>query len=610
MCGIVGYTGSRIASTCLLPALHRLEYRGYDSSGLATLNGNGIEVWKEVGRIDALKALLGATHPHGSLGIAHTRWATHGAPSRQNAHPHVDCSGRIAVVHNGIIENFRQLRAALAERGHRFRSPTDTEIVAHLIEQEIGHGLPEAVRRAAARLRGSYAIVCMSEGSPDLLVAARNGSSPLILGRGDGETFVASDVPALLGEAREVSVLGQGEIALLRPGDVRIETFDGAVVERPWTPIEADPQAAEKGGHPHFMLKEILEQPQAVEATLVDQIDPDTGDVRLAELGMTDRELAALHRLCVLACGTSYHAGLVGRALIEATARLAVDVELASEFRHGNPVIDGRTLALAISQSGETADTLGALLLARALGTRTAGICNVVGSSLTREADGVIPTRAGIEIGVAATKTFTTQIAALSMLALKLGVARGFLDRTEARRSGAALHEVPQAMARVLETADDIRARIEPYAGARCFLFLGRGTGHALALEGALKLKEISYIHAEGYAAGEMKHGPIALIDHSVPVVALLPRGPHHEKTCGNVEEALARGGRVIAIAEEGDDDLPDGIETTIRVPAVAPWLQPMVLALPLQLMAYHVGVLRGCDVDKPRNLAKSVTVE
>ena len=610
MCGIVGYIGPRQAATVLLPALRRLEYRGYDSAGIATVNGETLDVRKAVGKIVRLEALLEKDPPQGSVGVAHTRWATHGRPSDANAHPHVDCGSRLAIVHNGIIENYRELRKDLAREGHRFRSETDTEVIAHLIERHRANGLPEAVLRAARELRGAYALVCVAGDAPDMLVAVRRGSSPLIIGLGDGEVFLASDIPAILGETREVLVLEEGEQALLTPDKVTLCTLNGNPVGRSVTTVPWEREAAEKGGYPHFMLKEIFEQPEAVRNTMRERVDLETGDIQIPELGLTDRDLAGMNRLCFVACGTSLHAALVARYLVEAFARLPVEVDISSEFRYRQPVLDSRVLTVPISQSGETADTLGALREAREQGSRVVGICNVVGSSVAREADGVLYTRAGIEIGVASTKTFTAQLTALILLALKLGLARGFADRGLVHQVIKGLWEVPDLMDALLRQSDEICDVAARFAESKDFLFLGRGIHYPLALEGALKLKEISYIHAEGYPAGEMKHGPIALIDERMPVVAITPRGPTYEKMAGNIEEVKARDGIVIAVATAGDSEIGANADVVIPIPPTLHWLQPLLVALPLQLLAYHIAILRGCDVDQPRNLAKSVTVE
>ena len=610
MCGIVGYVGHREAVSLILPGLRRLEYRGYDSAGIATVSRMSLDVRKATGKIADLEALLAADRPEGTLGVGHTRWATHGRPSDANAHPHLDCRSEVAIVHNGIIENYRELRKKLVAEGHRFRSQTDTEVIAHLIERYQTNGLAGAVLRAARDLQGAYAVACIASNAPNTLIAFRRGSSPLVIGFGQGEMFVASDIPALLGQTREILVLDDGELAAVTPEGITLRTFDGVPIRRQPSTVPWDGEAAEKSGYPHFMLKEIFEQPEAVRNTMRERVDPEGLDIRIPELGLKDRELAGLNRLCFVACGTSWHAGLVGKYLVEAFARLPVEVDIASEFRYRRPVVDSRVLTVPISQSGETADTLAALRVAREHGSRAVAICNVVGSSLAREADGVVYTRAGIEIGVASTKAFTAQLVAVTLLALKLGLARSFVDPALVRQMVKGLWELPDLLSVVLRQSDAIRRVAEQFVDRDHFLYLGRGLQFPLALEGALKLKEISYIHAEGYAAGEMKHGPIALIDPRMPVVAVAPRGATYEKMTSNIEEIKARDGIVIAVATEGDEEIATKADVVIPVPASLEWLQPLLTAVPLQLLAYHLGVLRGCDVDQPRNLAKSVTVE
>ncbi len=610
MCGIVGYTGRRDAVAFMLPGLRRLEYRGYDSAGIATVDRRTLEVRKTVGKVASLERRLAADRPRGTLGLAHTRWATHGRPSEANAHPHVDCAGRLAIVHNGIIENYRGLRRCLAADGHRFRSETDTEVIAHLIERYYTGDLEEAVRRATRELRGAYALACIAVDFPDTLVAVRSGSSPLVIGVGQDEMLLASDVPALLGETREFVILEDGDLAVLTPSALRITTVDGGPVQRGRASVSCDATAAEKAGYPHFMLKEIFEQPDAVRNTLRERVDADGDAIDIPELGLKDREIAGLNRLCFVACGTSWHAALVGKYLVEAFARIPVEVDIASEFRYRQPVLDSRVLTVPISQSGETADTLAALCEAREQGSRAVAICNVVGSSLARESDGVLYTRAGIEMGVASTKAFTAQLTAVTLLALKLGLARGIADPAHIRQVVKSLCEIPDLMSLVLAQSDEIKAVAERVVERTGLLYLGRGPYYPLALEGALKLKEISYIHAEGYAAGEMKHGPIALIDEHMPVVAIVPRGSTYEKMSSNLEEVKARDGVVIAVATAGDEEIAAKADIVIPIPAAPDWTQPLLAAIPLQILAYHVGVLRGCDVDQPRNLAKSVTVE
>jgi glucosamine--fructose-6-phosphate aminotransferase (isomerizing) len=610
MCGIVGYIGHGEALDVLVPALRRLEYRGYDSAGVAVANGHGLQVRRTVGKIAALEESLATGRPSGRLGIAHTRWATHGRPSTTNAHPHIDCHARLAVVHNGIIENYRELRRRLAADGHRFRSETDTEVIAHLIEHYRSGDLAGAVRRAADDLRGSYAIACISDEEPHTLVAMRRGSSPLVIGYGDGEALLASDIPALLGRAREMVALADGDMAILTGSHLSIRTADGIEAQRSAMQVPWDPAAAERNGYPHFMLKEIFEQPEAIRNTLRELVTASADDVHLPESRLSDWDLQSLNRLLFIACGTSFHAALVGKYLIEAFARLPVEVDIASEFRYRDPILDGRALTVPISQSGETADTLAALRHARAGGSRSLSICNVVGSSMARESEGVLYTRAGVEIGVASTKAFTAQLASVLLLAIKLGRVRGMLDADDARRRIQDLQAAPELMERTLELNDHIRTLAGRFAAARDFLYLGRGVHYPLALEGALKLKEISYIHAEGYAAGEMKHGPIALIDAGMPVVAIAPDGAYYEKTVANIEEVKARDGMVIAIASSRDETIQSLADASILIPAAPVWIQPLLASIPLQLLAYHIAVARGCDVDQPRNLAKSVTVE
>jgi glutamine---fructose-6-phosphate transaminase (isomerizing) len=614
MCGIVGYIGTSAAVDVLLPALKRLEYRGYDSAGVATINGHGLEICKALGKISNLEAQFAKVGlPSGSLGIAHTRWATHGRPCEMNAHPHVDCRSRLAVVHNGIIENHQQLRAMLAARGHKFRSQTDTEVIAHLIEShraQSGGDLVEAISSAVRELKGSFAIACIAEDRPDMLVAVRGGGSPLVLGLGSDEAFLASDIPALLGRSLEVVVLEEGDVAILSRGKAAVRRFDGHSVSRHATPISMSAEAVERNGYRHFMLKEIFEQPDAVQNTLAGRIDRSKARVQLEGLGLEDRDLASLSRVSFMACGTSWHAALVGKYLVEEWARLSAEAEIASELRHRRPVTESGLLAVPISQSGETADTLAASRLVRSLGTRVVAVSNIVGSSLAREAGGVLYTRSGLEIGVAATKTFTTQIAAVTLLSLKIALARGAVDSHFATDIILALLALPSMMRKALAQSDAIRKIAEPLVDKKDFLFLGRGLQYPMALEGALKLKEISYQHAEGYPAGEMKHGPIALIEAGTPVIALAPCGPTLASMASSIQEVKARDGFVIAIVTEGDDVIKEIADVLIPIPRAPHWLQPFLTAIPLQLLAYHLATLRGADVDQPRNLAKSVTVE
>src|SRR2546426_11751144 len=610
MCGIVGYVGHGDPISFILPGLRRREYRGYDSAGSATVPKRALDVRKTAGKIADLETLLAGDPPQGTLGVGHTRWATHGRPSDANAHPHLDCQSQVAIVHNGIIENYRELRKALVADGHRFRSQTDTEVIVHLIERYQTNGLAGAVLRAVRDLQGAYAVACIASNAPDTLVAFRRGSSPLVIGFGHEEMFVASDIPALLGQTREILVLDEGELAVVTPEGLTLRTLDGVPIRRHPSTVPWEGEAAEKAGYPHFMLKEIFEQPEAIRNTLRERVDPEVPDIRIPELGLKDRELAGLNRLCFVACGSSWHAALVGKYLVEAFARLPVEVDIASEFRYRHPVLDSRVLTVPISQSGETADTLAALREARDQGSRAVAICNVVGSSLAREADGVVYTRAGIEIGVASTKAFTAQIAAVTLLALKLGLARDLVDPALVRQVVKGLWELPDLMSVVLRQSDAIRRVAERFVACDHSLYLGRGLHFPLALEGALKLKEISYTHAEGYPAGEMKHGPIALIDARMPVVAIAPRGSTYEKMTSNLEEVKARDGIVIAAATDGDEEIEAKADLVIPIPSSLEWLQPLLIAPALQLLAYHLGVLRGCNVDQPRNLAKSVTVE
>jgi glucosamine--fructose-6-phosphate aminotransferase (isomerizing) len=595
----------------IVEGLRRLEYRGYDSAGIAVVGPRGLDIRRSKGKLANLASRLRDQPLEGTTGIGHTRWATHGRPSDENAHPHR--YGGVAVVHNGIIENHLDLRAALQASGHAFASETDTEIFAHLIADALAGpargDLPQAVREALKEVRGSYAIAVASETTPGMLVAAKN-ASPLVVGYGQGESFLASDVPAILEHTRLVSYLEEGELAVLTPSGVAIEDRDGRPVTREPRRIEWSAVAAEKDGHKHFMHKEIFEQPRAVADTIRGRISLEEGDVALDGLDVSEAYAREIDRLVVVACGTSWHAGLSGRLMIESLARLPVEVELASEFRHRDPVVGPRTMVLAISQSGETADTLAAVKEAKRRGARAFAVCNVVGSAIPRECEGTLYTHAGPEIGVASTKAFTTQLAALFLLAVKLGRLRGTLSAEAARGHLEALARIPLQMDEVLRREPGVLPVARRCALARDVLFLGRGSQFPVALEGALKLKEISYIHAEGYAAGEMKHGPIALIDEALPVVVLAVREPSYEKTLGNVEEVRARGGQVIAVVADGDAHASSLASVALTVPEAPALLSPLLTILPLQLLAYHVADLKGTDVDQPRNLAKSVTVE
>jgi glutamine---fructose-6-phosphate transaminase (isomerizing) len=608
MCGIVGYVGPKQATDVLLAGLASLEYRGYDSAGLAIMDGDGLEVRRRVGKLVNLRDAVTESPMEGTTGIGHTRWATHGRPTEENAHPHTDCTGAIAVVHNGIIENFVELRNELTAAGHTFRSETDTETIAHLIESHYDGDLTDAVRRAIAHLEGSYALAAVHADNPETVVAARK-DSPLIIGVGSGENIVASDVPAVLAHTREVMVLEDGDVATVTRDGVVV--IDGAGLER--TPemmhIDWDLAAAEKGGYEDFMLKEIHEQPAAVAATLRGRMSPD-GLIQLSELQMTEEAIRRVSRVFIIACGTSYHAGLIGKRLIESWVRLPVEVDVSSEFRYSEPILGDDVMVVAITQSGETADTLAGVREAREAGAKVMAISNVVGSRVTREADGVIYTHAGPEIGVAATKTFTSQIAALYVLALHLAQVRGTLPPARVAAIWDELVRLPEAIEEVLANEDQVEECARDYNGAASSLFLGRGLGVPVAMEGALKLKEISYIHAEAYAAGEMKHGPIALITSEMPVVVVATAGRTYDKVVSNVEEVRARGGRIIAVASEGDEEICRQAECVLRVPLTSEDLMPIPAVVPLQLLAYHIAKMRGCNVDQPRNLAKSVTVE
>jgi len=608
MCGIVGYIGPRRASDVLVGGLARLEYRGYDSAGLATVEGDQLKVTRRVGKLVNLRNALEGDTPIATVGIGHTRWATHGKPSEENAHPHIDCSGTVAVVHNGIIENYVELREELAATGHILRSETDTETIAHLVESYYQGDFVAAVAHALRRLEGSYALAIVHRDHPDTIIAARI-DSPLIIGLGQGENIVASDIPAVLEYTREVLSLREGDMAVVTADTVTVYDAAGATGDPDVMHIEWDLDAAEKGGYEDFMLKEIFEQPTAIRETLRGRMGED-GQVQLSELQMSANAVAGIDRVYIIACGTSLHAGIVAKNLIEAWARIPVEVQCSSEFRYGDPIIDEQTLTVAITQSGETADTLAGVREARERGAKVVAITNVVGSRVTREADGVIYTHAGPEIGVAATKTFTSQIAALTVLALKLGQAKGTLSDEEVASYWQELATLPDVVAAELEdlgTLDEAAALCEPAASS---LFLGRGMGVPVAMEGALKLKEISYIHAEAYPAGEMKHGPIALITDEVPVVVVATQGHTYEKVVSNIQEVRARGAKVVAVATAGDEEIRQHAEHVLHVPATPEVLSAIPATVPLQLLAYHIAKRKGCNVDQPRNLAKSVTVE
>ncbi len=608
MCGIVGYVGPREATPILVAGLRKLEYRGYDSAGLATISDRRIEVRRSVGKLDNLDAMLREQPLRGTPGVGHTRWATHGRPSEQNAHPHR--AGKVVVIHNGIIENFLELRHALAKRGRTMASETDTEVISHLIDEFVaeGCGLAEATRRAIAELAGSFAIVVLSESEPDRMVAAKN-ATPIVLGLGDGENFVASDIPAMLEHTRRVVFLEDGEVAEVTAGTADITTFDGRPVERTAKVVAWDAVTAQKGGYKHFLLKEIHEQPQAIIDTMRGRILQEEGDVQL-DVEVTDNLPAGVERCVLVACGTAWHASLVGKFLIEHLAGIPCEVDYGSEFRYRDPILGPQTLLLVVSQSGETADTLAAVETGRERKTPVLAVCNVVDSSIARRSSGVLYTHAGPEISVASTKAFTTQLTGLYLLALHLGRRRGRIDADRGRQLLSDLVALPALVKSALSREKHIERVAKKYGQAKDFLYLGRGINYPVALEGALKLKEISYIHAEGYPAGEMKHGPIALINEEMPVVVLIPHDAVFQKTLSNLKEVESRGGRIIVVTDAKTDDLEDVAWEVLEVPASNELLTPILLTVPLQLLAYHVAVYRGTDVDQPRNLAKSVTVE
>jgi glutamine---fructose-6-phosphate transaminase (isomerizing) len=612
MCGIVGYIGRKDAVDILMGGLGRLAYRGYDSSGIVVQTDVGLEVRRSVGKIDRLRRIIEQAPVSGTTGLGHTRWATHGRPSDHNAHPHADCTGRLVIVHNGILENYLELKTDLERTGHRFASETDSEVMAHLVECGLAKGLDlvGAVRWSIGRIRGAYALAALSAGTPDLIVVAKRGAGAVVVGLGEGETFVASDIPAVLPHTRTVLILEDGEVAEVTRERVALSTQEGRPVERAPLSITWDAAMAEKNGYPHFMLKEIHEQPEAVAATFSGRVDTETGSVVLPEANLTPELLTRTERVVFVSCGTSYHAALAGRSMVERLAGFRCEVDIASEFRYRDTVLGPDTLVVAISQSGETADTLGAVRAARQQGSAVLAITNVVGSAIAREADGVIYTHAGPEIGVASSKTFTATVTACYLLGLALGLGKGFLTGLDGQKRVAELREVPALMSEALADQASAAQLARELSGYTNFLYLGRGMQFPIALEGALKLKEISYVHAEGYAAGEMKHGPIALIDDHMPVVVLMPRDNTYDRMVANVEEVKARGGRVIAVCNRGDEGTARRAEHRLEVPAAADLLSPLITVIPLQLLAYHMAVLRGCDVDQPRNLAKSVTVE
>jgi glucosamine--fructose-6-phosphate aminotransferase (isomerizing) len=616
MCGIVGYIGRHKAVPIILEGLKRLEYRGYDSAGLAVYCDGELAVRRAEGKLRNLEEAIRLSPLDGTFGIGHTRWATHGRPTEENAHPHRDCHGDVVVVHNGIVENYLSLKQGLEAEGHVFKTETDTEVIAHLVEKHFRGNLEQAVQAAVSELTGVFALAVISRSDPNKIVAARSGP-PVVIGLGDNEYFVASDVPAILHHTRDMFFLADGDIAVLTPEGVRLSDFEGRPVNRQVSHILWDPIMAEKGGYKHFMLKEIFEQPRAVRDTMIGRVGQESGRIFLEEMDITAEEFRQFREIKIVACGTSWHAALAGKFMIEKLARIPVEVDYGSEFRYRDPILGPDTLTVVISQSGETADTLAALREAKRKGSKTVAICNVVGSMVTREAAGTIITHAGPEIGVASTKAFTCQLTALFMLAMYLGQTRGTLDVASSRSLVQELLRVPQLLEAVLSN-DALYEELGRWLfRSTDFLFLGRGVHFPIALEGALKLKEISYIHAEGYPAGEMKHGPNALIDEKLPVVVLATRDRSsdesrilYEKTLSNIQEVKAREGIVLALVTEGDQDVPKIADHTIVLPAASELLMPILEVVPLQLLAYHIAVRRGCDVDQPRNLAKSVTVE
>jgi len=624
MCGIVGYVGKKRVVPVIIEGLRKLEYRGYDSAGIAVSgNGEGLQIRRAEGKLRNLEEAIRLKPLDGTYGIGHTRWATHGRPTEENAHPHRDCSGRIVVVHNGIIENYVSLKKKLIEEGHRFTTETDTEVIAHLVERyflKTGNGhrpsLEEAVRKTVGQLTGVFALSVIAVDEPNKIVAARNGP-PAVIGLGNEEYFVASDVPAILYHTRDLFFLGDGDLAVITPDGVQLTDFNGQPIVRQVQHVTWDPIMAEKGGFKHFMLKEIYEQPRAVRDTTLGRISQETGHVFLDEMEITEAEFRSARKINIAACGTSWHAAQAGKFMIERLARLPVEVDYASEWRYRDPIVGPDTITMVISQSGETADTIAAQREAKSKGSKTLAICNVVGSMITREAAGTIYTHAGPEIGVASTKAFTGQLTALYLFALYLAQVRGTMTPDEARDAVQELTRIPGKLEHQLTHEQDCEDLAKEYVRVQDFLFLGRGIHYPIALEGALKLKEISYIHAEGYPAGEMKHGPNALIDENLPVVIIATRDPkselsmtRYEKTISNLKEVKARSGKVIAIATEGDDEIREAADHVIFVPPAPEELLPILEIVPLQLLAYHIAVRRGCDVDQPRNLAKSVTVE
>ena len=609
MCGIVGYVGDRQAAKFLLDGLSKLEYRGYDSAGIAVYDNGSIRVEKSVGRLSALRDKIKGNVPVGNIGIGHTRWATHGRPSDVNAHPHVDCHNDFAIVHNGIIENYLSLKEELIEKGHVFKSETDTEVVVHLLEDVYQGDFVAAVREVLRRIEGSYALAFMSRKHPDMLVCTKQ-DNPLIIGLGEGENYIASDIPAIISRTRRTYIMGDGELAIVHKDSVEITDRKGEPVAKKVFEVTWNAEAAEKGGYEHFMLKEIHEQPKAVRDTMSQRITSDKKSISFEELSWTPEYLNSFNKIYIVACGTAYHAGLVGKYYIEKMARVIVAVDVASEFRYRDPIVDDKTLLIVVSQSGETSDTLAALKESKRRGAKTLAITNVVGSSIAREADQVVYTWAGPEIAVASTKAYTTQLVLFFMLALYMAEIKGMIAPKRTAELVEHLQEIPSQISEILSDVDPIKTFAKQYGFNEDVFYIGRGLDYSVSLEGALKLKEISYIHAEAYAAGELKHGTLALIVEGVPVIALATQRNVYEKTLSNIKEVKARDAVVIGIAAEGDTELKKYVDHVMHVPASDEFIMPILSVIPLQLLAYYAAITRGCDVDKPRNLAKSVTVE
>jgi len=609
MCGIVGYIGPKQASTFLIEGLSKLEYRGYDSAGIAVYDGTQVHVEKSVGRLANLEKKLDNEQLIGNLGIGHTRWATHGRPSDVNSHPHTDCTGDFVVVHNGIIENYMHLKEKLIAKGHVFTSETDTEVVAHLVEEHYKGDFEAAVKKVLSEIEGSYALVFMTKHEPDKIICTKQ-DNPLVIGLGEGENFIASDIPAIINRTRKTYILSDGELAVVTKDSVWVMNRQGVPITKKVFEVNWDAEAAEKGGYEHFMIKEIYEQPKAIRETMSSRLAKDDSHIILDELKWTKHEVAAIKKVVIVACGTAYHAGIVGKYYIESLARIPVEVDVASEFRYRSPLVDENTLAIVVSQSGETLDTLAALKEAKRLGAKTLAITNVVGSSISREADQVIYTWAGPEIAVASTKAYTTQLVSMAMLAIYIAGLRENISADRSRELISGLRNLPAQLHEILEDVESIKTFAQQYGFNEDVFFIGRSLDYAVALEGALKLKEISYIHAEAYAAGELKHGTLALIIEGVPVIALATQHDVYDKTLSNIKEVKARDAVVIGIAQQGDDQINKYVDHAIFIPQADKFLAPILAVIPLQLLAYYAAITRGCDVDKPRNLAKSVTVE